>query len=66
MYNSMGKSTGKGSQILDPGKMNCFMKRFHELGLIKNSCNGYHSRRYKLFKKGKEMLEHEIDVVGLL
>ena len=66
MYNSMGKSTGKGSSILDPGKMNCFLKRFYELGICKKTCNCGRSRRYRLFKEGREKLSEEIDVVRLL
>ena len=58
-YDSCGKSTGRGSSILNTQKLNCFMKRLYEFKCSRKIFfKTESSHRYKLFKRGRNMLEN--------
>ena len=48
---------------LEPDKVNCLYQRFHDAC---SCCCSRRSKHYKLFEKGREDLENEIDIVEFL
>ena len=63
---SMGFSTGIRSEILNPKKNGCLMKRWHKVKVLICRNTSKSDRRQRLFTRGRRELQHELDALTLL